>query len=214
MNTNIDYWEKLTNDPSDAYKRLFSQEKEYLKRNVYKDDKVLDVGCGDGRNILDIIDITENIIGIDIDEVAVKDATKKLINHPSVEIILGSAFELPFDDNVFDKTILSMTLVNLDTKKEVALRELSRVTKTDGKIILSVYSEKAKNERLPMYEKIGVPIEKIEGGKFIFDKSIGAYNSEQFSIQNIEEIIKPLNLKITDVEEVENLAYILTLENK
>jgi len=127
---------------------------------------------------------------------------------------MGSAFELPFEDKVFDKTILSMTLVNFDTKKEIALRELSRVTKNDGKIILSVYSEKAKNERLPMYEKIGVPIERIEGGKFIFNKGVGAYNSEQFSLENIKNIIEPLNLKITDLEEGKNLAYIMTLENK
>lgn len=211
MSTNIDYWEKVVKNPSLTYKKLFEQEKDYLRKNINNQDIVLDVGCGDGRNILSIVDIAKKIVGIDIDEKAIFDAKENLKDYHNVEIVLGSAFELPFEDKEFTKVILSMTLVNFNDYKTKALKELKRVVTDNGKILISVYSEKAKEERLKMYTEIGVPIDKIQNNKFIFDKSVGAHTSEQFSLNDFQNLIKEVRLQIKDCEEVEGLAYLFTL---
>jgi len=214
MNTNIDFWERIVKNPSTSYKTLFKQERKYLRKNIDSKDVVLDVGCGDGRNILSIVDIAQKIIGIDIDEKAILDTKSNLNNYKNVDILFGNAFELPFEDKKFNKVILSMTLVNFNDQKKKALSELKRVICKDGKILISIYSEKAKDTRLDMYTKIGVPIDTIEESKFIFDKSVGAHISEQFSIEEFEEIINDIGLKIEEYEEVENIAYLTTLVRK
>ncbi len=207
---NIDYWEKTLKNPPKSYIKLFEQEKDYLRKSIKQDEKVLDIGCGEGRNILSIIDITDNVVGIDIDQKAVEDTKVNLKDYPRVDILLGSATSLPFDDEDFDTVIFSMTLVNLDNEKEKALLEMKRVVKRDGKIIVSVYSDKALEERWNMYKQVEVPIKSEVNGKFIFD--IDGFVSEQFSISDIEKMIEPLGLKIDNYEEVDNLAYIFTLK--
>jgi ubiquinone/menaquinone biosynthesis C-methylase UbiE len=207
---NIDYWEKTLKNPPKSYIKLFRQEKDYLRKSIKQGEKVLDIGCGEGRNILSIIDITDNVVGIDIDQKAVEDTKINLKDYPRVDILLGSATSLPFDDENFDTVIFSMTIVNLDSEKEKALSEMKRVVKRDGKIILSVYSDKALEERRNMYKQVEVPIKSEVNGKFIFD--IDGFVSEQFSISDIEKMIEPLGLKIDNCEEVDNLAYIFTLK--
>ena len=207
---NIDYWEKALQNPPQSYIKLFEQERVYLRKNIQKDSYVLDIGCGEGRNILSIIDITKNIVGMDIDQKAVDDTKQNLIQYPKINIILGDVVRMPFEDKIFDTVIFSMTLVNLDSQKEEALSEIKRVTKDNGIIIISVYSEKAREERLSMYQQVGVPIKNEINGKFIFD--IEGFVSEQFSVQDIIDLITPLNLKIESYEEVGTLAYIFTLK--
>ena len=214
MGTNIDYWKKILKDPPEAYKNLFKQEREILKENIKTGNSVLDIGCGDGRNILSIVDITKNIIGVDIDIKAVRAARKNLKENPEVYIIQGSVFELPFVSNVFDVSIFLMTLVNLKDKKLDALLEIKRVTKEGGKIILSVYSEKAKRVRLLAYRQIGVPIERIVDDKFIFNESVGVNTSEQFSISDIERLVESVGLRMAEYKEVDNLAYLIILEKQ
>jgi len=210
-NKNINFWERALKNPPKAYFNLFEKEKSYLRKHIKKDENVLDVGCGEGRNILSIVDITNNIIGIDNDQKAVDDTKENLKEYSSVSIILGNATTLPFNNQVFDVVIMSMTLVNLDNEKTKALSEMKRVLKHCGKIIISVYSEKSLNERWNMYKQVDVPIKKVEEGKFIFDTD-NFFVSEQFSFQNIEEISKSIGLRIDSYEEVENLAYIFTLK--
>lgn len=214
MSTNIDYWEKVVKNPSSSYKKLFEQEKDYLRKNINNQDIVLDVGCGDGRNILSIVDIAKKIVGIDIDEKAISDAKENLKKYDNVEVVLGSAFKLPFEDKKFTKVILSMTLVNFNTNKAKALEELRRVVVDSGQILISVYSEKAKEERLKMYTEIGVPIDEIQNNKFIFAKSVGAHTSEQFSLDDFQKMIEEVRLQIKDYDEVEGLAYLFTLVKK
>ena len=207
---NIDYWKKTLKNPPQSYIKLFEQEKDYLRKNIKRGERVLDIGCGEGRNILSIIDITDNVVGVDIDEKAVEDTKNNLKSHPKVNVLLGSAISLPFDDKDFDVVVFSMTLVNLDSEKDRALSEMKRVVKDEGKIIVSVYSEKALKERWGMYKQTEIPIKSEVNGKFIFD--IEGFVSEQFSISDIEKMIEPIGLSIDNYEEVESLAYIFTLK--
>jgi hypothetical protein len=111
-----------------------------------------------------------------------------------------------------DRYIMEFNQYLTFDKKDVALSEMKRVTKDEGKIIISVYSEKALEERLKMYKEIEVPIEDMKGGNIIFNESVGAHTSEQFSLDDIKEIIEPIGLEIVNNEEVENIAHLITLQ--
>jgi ubiquinone/menaquinone biosynthesis C-methylase UbiE len=210
-NTNIGYWEQVLKAPTPAYQKLFDAEKDYLLKHIKPDTNVLDIGCGDGRNMRTILEKTKFITGIDNDQVAVRDAEKHFSDIPTVKIIHGEATSLPFKDNSFNVVTFLMILPNLDTHKTEALFEAKRVLKSDGIIILSTFAETAFDEKMKIYKKIKLPIVSIDGTKFIFDKSLGANVSEQFSREEIELLAQGVGLKTTDWQKVGTLAYICTL---
>ena len=208
-NTNIDYWEEIVKNPTPIYEKLFDEEEKFLVLHIPKNSKVLDIGCGYGRTIKTITSITEDIVGIDNDEKAVEQAKDCNLN-----IMCADVFNLPFPDKSFDYLVLMMTLVNFSENKIKALKEMRRVLKDDGKITISVYSEDALPTRMEMYKIINVPIDRVEGTKVIFNESIGANISEQFSKEEFEALATEAELKISDYKKIDQLAYIFELEKK
>lgn len=91
-------------------------------------DKVLDVGCGKGFQILELSKACPGLIvrGLDISDYALEQA------HPKIRsfLDLGSASKLPYEDKEFDLVLSINTLHNLHNRElELALRELTRVSK-------------------------------------------------------------------------------------
>jgi SAM-dependent methyltransferase len=81
-----------------------------------KEYKILDVGAGDGL-ITHLLGAT----GIEYEEEGVRLAREK-----GVDVIQGSAYELPFPDNSFEAVTMIDVLEHFDTP-EVALKEARRV---------------------------------------------------------------------------------------
>lgn len=211
MNTNIEYWEKVLGAPTPAYKDLFIAERDYLLKYIKPGMKVLDIGCGDGRNINTVSERTKFITGIDNDKTAVQGALKNFSDVPTINIICAEAARLPFTEESFDIVTFLMILPNLDKQKIKSLSEASRVLKPDGIIILSTFAETAFEERMKMYKALNAPIDRIDGTKVIFDKKLGANISEQFSISEINDLAKVAGLKVANLKKVGVLAYICTL---
>ncbi|MBU2638060.1 MAG: class I SAM-dependent methyltransferase [Nanoarchaeota archaeon] len=207
---NIDFWEDvLANQPA-SYRKWFEEEKKYLQKIITPNAKVLDVGCGDGRSIFDIIETTQDAVGIDHDQKAVDDARRKFAEYPSVKFLKADADKLPFKDEEFDFVICMGTFANFADKKFAVLEEMKRVLKKTGKIIISVYSEDAFEERIKVYSASGTKIKEIKGGKVIFDEELGDNTSEQFSREELEKIFSKVQLKIEDMTKV-NIAYLCRL---
>ncbi len=196
--TNIDYWERVMKDPRNSYKELFEKEKLFLRKTIKANSRVLDIGCGDGRIISEFKDIPSEIVGIDSDDKAIEDAQKVFSKEDKIKIMKGNAFKLPFENESFDYVLLMMTLVNFSENKLKALSEMKRVLTKSGSIIISVYSDTAFDERKKMYGKIEVPINKINGTTFIFNKSVGANESEQFSLKELETLCNLADLRIVN----------------
>lgn len=209
---NIDYWEKVIKDTPESYKKWFQKEKEYLEINIKKDSKVLDVGCGEGRSLRDIIHITKNLTGLDHDQTAIKKAKECFKNHPEVKFVLNSAEDMPFEDNYFDHVICMGTPANFGDKKHKIFSEMKRVVKKEGSIIISLFSENAFEERMKVYEKFKSPIERVEGTTVFFSDSLGDGDniSEQFSNRDIKKICKKAGLKMEEIKKL-NIAYICKL---
>ena len=210
MKRNIDYWENLLINLPKSYKKLFEKEKKYLQKIITKDASVLDVGCGNGRSIFDILPKTKNVTGIDHDNKAVADAKNNFSKYSSIKIIKADAAQLPFDSEEFDFVICMITFANFADKKFKALEEMRRVLKDSGKIIISVFSENALEERMRVYKTSGGKIKEVKNGTVIFDESLGDSISEQFTKEQLENIFSRSNLKIENITKV-NIAYLCTL---
>ena len=79
---------------------------------------------------------------------------------------------------------------------------MKRVTKKDGKILISCYAEDALPARLEMYKKQNAPIRQIlPNGTVIFDFD-KANISEQFSRTDIQLIAKNSGLIVKDLIKV------------
>lgn len=207
-NTNIKYWEQVLKAPTPAYQKLFDVEHRYLTNKIPVNSKVLDIGCGEGRNIKSILEVTQNVCGVDNDAKAVEDAKQNL---PNAQVIQGEAINLPYQDKEFDVVTFLMILPNLDNDKESAFKEIARVLKDDGFVILSTFAETAFEERMRIYNQVGVPIKNIEGTRVIFDESVGANISEQFSLEEIENLAKLAGFKVSEYEKVGQIAYVCIL---
>ena len=210
MKTNVDYWTELLANMPQSFKDWFSEEKKYLQKIITPDAKVLDVGCGDGRSVFDIISITKNDVGIDHDEKTISSAKNNFSRYPSVKFIKMDATNLSFDDESFDFIICMGTFANFAKDKFVVLKEMKRVLKKSGKIIISVYSEDAFAERIKIYKASRVKIKEIKDGTVVFDESLGDNISEQFSKKQLEDIFSRAYLHIEDITKL-NIAYLCTL---
>jgi len=210
MKKNIDCWKEVLANSPESYNKWFEEEKKYLQKIVTSNAKVLDIGCGDGRSIFDIISKTKNVVGIDHDEKAISDAKNNFFRHPSIKFIKEDATNLSFDDEEFDFVICMGTFANFAENKFVVLKEMGRVLKKSGKIIISVYSEDAFDERIKVYKASGVKINEIKNGTVIFEETLGDNISEQFTKKQLEDIFSQANLQIEDLTKV-NIAYLCTL---
>ncbi len=103
--------------------------------------RVLDVGCGKGFLMYELMQLGLEVVGIDVSEYALEHAK------PEVKPFLhkGNATELPFPDQSFDLAISLTTLHNLycyDLDK--ALREFERVAKRKYLVVESYRNEEEK----------------------------------------------------------------------
>ncbi len=204
FNRNIDNWEKTLANLSDSYNRAFEEEKKYFVKHITKDAKVLDVCCGGGRSIKEIINITTKIVGIDHDEKAVAHAKKNLKDYPRVKILKAEAEHLPFRDKEFDFAICMTTFGNFANYKQKVLSEMKRVIKDDGFIILSVFSEDAFKERMKVYNNLNFSIKEIKGTTVIFyDGTKNNIVSEQFSKEQLLDIFAKAKLNVVDIKKIE-----------
>jgi ubiquinone/menaquinone biosynthesis C-methylase UbiE len=96
----------------------------------------LDLGCGNGYVLEQIIAPGRNLTGMDISSFMVN-VTKKRLKKNS-ELIVGDAVFLPFKEGCFDYVYSIRTLINVVSKEkqELAIKEAIRVLKAEGLFLL------------------------------------------------------------------------------
>jgi SAM-dependent methyltransferase len=90
---------------------------------------VLDVACGRGHGSIHF----DTYTGVDISEESVAAAVS---SYPGKTFIVGDALDLPFPDSTFDSVVSLETIEHLH-EQEAFVKELSRVIKPGGTLILS-----------------------------------------------------------------------------
>lgn len=100
--------------------------------------RVLDAGCGPGNTACLIAEqYGSRVHGIDISEVMVAKAQERARRQglmDKVEFRVADAFQLPFEDDLFDMVIAESVLTPLPGDKKLALAEMVRVVRSGGRI--------------------------------------------------------------------------------
>jgi ubiquinone/menaquinone biosynthesis C-methylase UbiE len=126
--------ERFSNTRSFVWKDL-----EFVRQLCSPQDKILDLGCGNGR-------LLELFKGLDIDYVGV-DGSEKLIEiakkkYLQAKFQKANVLNLPFKDNYFDK-VFCIAVFHHIPSQELRIRflkEIKRVLKPNGVLVLSVWS--------------------------------------------------------------------------
>lgn len=105
-----------------------------------KDGRILDIACGGGWLSLKLAEQGLEVYALDMSEDAIRSA-KRLSNAARIpcEFKVGDAERLPYHDESFDTVTCSSALEHFNNDID-ALREMRRVLKPNGKLVLSVDS--------------------------------------------------------------------------
>jgi ubiquinone/menaquinone biosynthesis C-methylase UbiE len=112
------------------------------------EDLILDAGCGSGRATIEISKVSRNgqIVAFDLFDSSESISSRELLEKnlelagitDKVRIVQGDVTDLEFEDNTFDSAISVLLVNNLGKAKLTGLKELFRVLKPGGKILIVV----------------------------------------------------------------------------
>ena len=121
--------------------------------NIPKGGKILDAGCGGGRDTNIFAEEGYNAVGIDISSGLLKEAKSR---YPHIKFIKGDFLDLPFSNNTFAGVWAHASLVHLETVDDVekALSEFRRVLKQGGTIHILVKAQKGKDKTAVVTDKL------------------------------------------------------------
>lgn len=129
--------------PSEFLVRTFLSQNcpDLILDHDYKDKNVLDLGCGDGRNMGLLSNLGMNIYGTEITK-EISEAVKLRMENLGIkaDIRVGRNNSLPFEDQFFDYIVASASVYYVDsgTTFQDNMREIQRVLKPGGHIIFSL----------------------------------------------------------------------------
>ena len=139
--------------------------------NLGKTNKtVLDIGCGKGFMVHDLIRLVSNIEvkGIDISEYAIKNCKDEVSDFLSV----ADAKKLPFEDKSFDVVISINTIHNLDKDNcAKALREINRVSKKHSFITVDAFRNEEEEKRILSWNLTAKTIMSVSDWEIFFKKN-------------------------------------------
>ena len=137
-------------------------------------DRVLECACGTGAITVSIAKNCRDLVATDFAEGMLKRAAKKCRMFSNVSFSKADITDLKFDDGSFDKVVAG-NVIHLLPEPEKALRELERVARTGGKIIIPTYINKTK---------------KSSGAAVKFIEFLGADFKRQFDIDTYRKFFE------------------------
>lgn len=128
-------YDRFAEQFSNTRQKPWKEVSEFLEE-LPKGAKVLDIGCGNGRHLIEAKKRGLAAIGIDISRNLLKIAKKKA----KVPLVLGNALALPFKGGAFDNSVCIAVVHHFkaDEERKKCLEEIARVSKSA--ILVSVWA--------------------------------------------------------------------------
>jgi 2-polyprenyl-3-methyl-5-hydroxy-6-metoxy-1,4-benzoquinol methylase len=124
-------WQELPEglEPSD-----FALRRSFLLEHVATGERVLDVGCGDGRFAGELLDAGAQVLGIDVAEEPLRRARAR---HPELDVrLVAEAGPWPLKDASFD-VVWAGEVIEHVADTSAWLSEARRVLRSGGSLVLS-----------------------------------------------------------------------------
>ncbi len=120
------------------YEQIQREKYEIVTGNLPRVGKVLDLGCGTGMLLSELTRRSEFVVGIDTSPEMLELARER---RGSAALVLADADYLPFADCSFD-AVISVTLLQNMPNPAVTVREVARVAKPEGIVIMTTLKRK------------------------------------------------------------------------
>jgi len=117
--------------------RVWRDERRALERAMGEvaGRRVLDVGAGEGRFARELALRGAQVVALDRSKAMLR-AGEQAGEGPRPELVQGDALALPFADGSFD-VVVAVTVLCFIERAVVAVREIARVTRPGGRVVLS-----------------------------------------------------------------------------
>lgn len=104
-------------------------------RSMAEGKDVLEVACGSGQGLGLLAQVAKKVVGVDIDPALVKIAKNTYVGRNNIEIYLGNASRIPFEDKSFDLIILFEAIYYLPDVASFA-QEAKRLLRPGGHLLI------------------------------------------------------------------------------
>ena len=124
---------------------------------IDESDNVLECACGTGAITEEIAKKAQKVLATDFAEGMLKRAKKKCRRYGNVSFQFADITDLAFDNASFDKVVAG-NVIHLLPEPAKAMKELGRVVKPGGKIIIPTYINMSKGSSgfaVKFIEKLG-----------------------------------------------------------
>jgi len=172
--------------------------------SVDKKGLVLDIGCGNCRNLLPFLERKFPCMGFDFSRSMIREAKKFLKRRGfSSGLLIADFTHLPFTDKVFDCVLFTRALHHIPTKKAriETLKEVSRTIKLNGKILVTVWKRYYPRFLTDIFSNLFE--KKFEFGdtwkKWTYHGKVYKRFYHLYNFKEFEQELKESNLKIKSI---------------
>lgn len=160
-------------------KKVYTELGDRVAELIGERDSVLECACGTGAISVSIAKKCRSLIATDYADGMLRRARKKLALYKNVKIEKADITNLSIPDNSFDKVVAG-NVIHLLTEPYAALKELERVCKNGGELIIPTYINNSSNSNRAAVR---------------FLELIGVNFSRRFDRKTYEEFFLPLGYK-------------------
>ena len=134
-------------------RQYMKAEMDFILRRIQEGDKVLDLGCGYGRIIPELLTKAGLVFGIDNSHGNIIYGKFFLHGIQNCVLMEMDAACLTFPDNLFDAVLCIQNGISaFKTDPYILMKESIRVARPGGKVFFSTYSHKIWDQRLEWFQ--------------------------------------------------------------
>ncbi len=217
-NLSADKLKKIYEVAPPRTKQYLQAEIDFVLNNIKSSDTVLELGCGYGRVLKPLAQKAQTVFGIDSSPANIKAAQEYLNEFDNIQLYTMNAAELTFENNSFNKAICiqnGISAFHVDPKKLIG--ESLRVTKKNGLMLFSSYSDKFWEDRLEWfkiqseYRLLGeIDWEKTKNGLIICKDG---FSAQTYKKTDFEELMSGFEV-LYKISEVDNSSLFCVIEKK